>query len=139
MTGARPKKRLSRKYVVVLVTLVGGVLVASGLVELYRPTRNPARRHQRATREGVPGGRAHRAVRRRNRATCAGTTRGNGSVPADLGCERLCDTGRRRSFIAEQREIGFLQVLRNVPAVMELRHLDELGRERIRVSRLART
>ena len=35
MSAARPQGRLFRKYVVVLVALVGGVLIASGVVELY--------------------------------------------------------------------------------------------------------
>jgi len=35
MRRARPQKRLFRKYVVVLVALVGGMLILSGLVELY--------------------------------------------------------------------------------------------------------
>ena len=38
--------------------------------------------------------------------------------------------------LAEQRELDFLRVLRNVPAVSELSHLDLSGKEQLRVSRL---
>ena len=38
--------------------------------------------------------------------------------------------------MAEQRELDFLRVLRNVPAVSELSHLDLAGKEQLRVSRL---
>jgi signal transduction histidine kinase len=38
--------------------------------------------------------------------------------------------------MAEQRELDFLRVLRNVPAVGELSHLDLAGKEQLRVSRL---
>jgi signal transduction histidine kinase/CheY-like chemotaxis protein len=36
----------------------------------------------------------------------------------------------------EQREIDYLRLLRNVPAIAELSHLDASGKERLRVSRL---
>jgi hypothetical protein len=35
MSATEPRERLFRKYVVVLLILVGGVLMASSLVELY--------------------------------------------------------------------------------------------------------
>jgi len=38
--------------------------------------------------------------------------------------------------LAEQRELDFLRVLRNVPAVSQLSHLDLAGKEQLRVSRL---
>ena len=38
--------------------------------------------------------------------------------------------------LAEQRELDFLRLLRNVPAVTEIGHLDVSGREQLRVSRL---
>ena len=37
----------------------------------------------------------------------------------------------------EQREIDYLRLLRNVPAIAEISHLDASGKERLRVSRLA--
>jgi signal transduction histidine kinase/CheY-like chemotaxis protein len=37
----------------------------------------------------------------------------------------------------EQREIDYLRVLRNVPAISEITHLDASGKEQLRVSRLA--
>ena len=51
MTTATPRGRLFRKYVVVLLVLVGGVLIASSLVELYfsyRETQQAIVRVERA-------------------------------------------------------------------------------------------
>ena len=140
MTGAPPKGRLSRKYVVALVALVGGVLVASGIVELYLSYQE--------TRRAVVSMQREKAVRAAERIEqfvgeierhVRGTTHAaTGTFPADLLASSGFNTQEAwRSFLAEQREIAFLQMLRNAPAVMELRHLDESGRERIRVSRLA--
>lgn len=140
MTGARPRRRLSRKYVVVLVTLVGGVLVLSGLVELYLAYQQTRRavisvQREKASRAAERIEQFVGEIERHVRGTTHAAT---GSVPADLlAASGFATQDAWRSFIAEQREIDFLQVLRNVPAVMELRHLDESGRERIRVSRLA--
>jgi signal transduction histidine kinase/CheY-like chemotaxis protein len=41
------------------------------------------------------------------------------------------------SAAREQREIDYLRLLRNVPAVAEILHLDASGKEQLRVSRLA--
>ena len=43
----------------------------------------------------------------------------------------------RAAALAEQREIDFLRLLRNVPAITEVRHLDLAGKEQLRTSRLA--
>jgi HAMP domain-containing protein len=43
----------------------------------------------------------------------------------------------RAAALAEQREIDFLRLLRNVPAIKEVRHLDIAGKEQLRTSRLA--
>ena len=51
-SGAAPRGRLLRKYVVVFVGLVGGVLMASSLVELYfayQQTKAVIVREERAT------------------------------------------------------------------------------------------
>ncbi len=131
MTGAPPKGRLSRKYVVALVALVGGVLVASGIVELYLSYQE--------TRRAVVSMQREKAVRAAERIEqfvgeierhVRGTTHAaTGTFPADLLASSGFNTQEAwRSFLAEQREIAFLQMLRNAPAVMELRHLDESGR-----------
>ena len=61
---------------------------------------------------------------RRSRASRVG--RREARLPRTLG-----------SALAEQRELDFLRLLRNVPAVTELRHIDVSGKEQLRVSRLA--
>ena len=43
----------------------------------------------------------------------------------------------RAAALADQREIDFLRLLRNVPAITEVRHLDLAGKEQLRMSRLA--
>ena len=45
--------------------------------------------------------------------------------------------GTLAEALTEQRELDFLRLLRNVPAVTELRYIDVAGKEQIRVSRLA--
>jgi signal transduction histidine kinase/CheY-like chemotaxis protein len=42
----------------------------------------------------------------------------------------------RAAALAEQREIDFVRLLRSVPAITEVRHLDLAGKERLRTSRL---
>ena len=61
MTGGEPRGRLFRKYVVVLLVLVGGVLVASSLVELYfsyQETKRAIVRVERAKALAFPMGMA---------------------------------------------------------------------------------
>ena len=58
MTGPAPRGRLFRKYVVVLFVLVGGVLMAASLVELYfsyRETQRAIVREERAKAVAAAG------------------------------------------------------------------------------------
>jgi signal transduction histidine kinase len=115
--------RLFRKYVVVFLLLVGGVLLVSSLVDLYfsyQETKAALVRieHEQAVAAAARIEQFVQDIERQIRWT----TQAAFDDPA---------TAR------EQREIDYLRLLRNVPAIVELRHLDASGREQLRVSRLA--
>ena len=139
MTPAPFQGRLFRKYVVVLLVLVGGVLMASSLVELYFSYRETQRAIVRVERANAAAAAARieqflREVEDRVRET----TRTASDDPA-AGRPGRGALGFREGLaaaIAEQRELDFLRVLRNVPAISEFRHLDVSGKEQLRVSRL---
>jgi signal transduction histidine kinase/putative methionine-R-sulfoxide reductase with GAF domain len=139
MTGAAPRGRLFRKYVVVFLVLVGGVLMASSLVELYFSYRETQRAIVRVERAKAVAAAARieqflKEVEQQVRET----TRTASDDP-DASQVRPGRLGFREGLgaaMAEQRELDFVRVLRNVPAVSELSHLDLSGREQLRVSRL---
>ena len=131
--------RLFRKYVVVLLLLVGGVLIASSLVELYfsyRETQQSIVRVERAKAVAAATGieqfltEIEQQVRE--------TTRLVSDDPdaSQVGPVRLGFREGLGAALAEQRELDFLRILRNVPAVSQLTHLDLAGKEQLRVSRL---
>jgi signal transduction histidine kinase len=134
-----PGGRLFRKYVVVLLVLMGGVLMASSLVELYFSYRETQRSIVRVERaKAVAAAAGIEQLLREIETQVRETTRTASDDPdaSQVGQGRL---GFRQGLgvaMAEQRELDFLRVLRNVPAVSELRHLDLAGKEQLRVSRL---
>jgi signal transduction histidine kinase/HAMP domain-containing protein len=139
MTTAVPRGRLFRKYVVVLLVLVGGVLMASSLVELYfsyRETQRAIVRVERAKAVAAAAGIEQflKEVEQQVRET----TRIASDDPdaSQVGQGKLGFRQGLGAAMAEQRELDFLRVLRNVPAVSELSHLDLAGKEQLRVSRL---
>ena len=123
MTARGPRGRLFRKYIVVLLLLVGGVLLVSSAVELYFSYQETKAAVIRLEREQA--------------------------VAAAAGIERFVQDIERQvrwttqaafdesAAASEQREIDYLRLLRNVPAIAEIRHLDASGKEQLRVSRLA--
>ncbi len=140
MTGARPRGRLFGKYVAFLVVLVGGLLVASGLLELYFSYQEAKRALVRLEREKALAAaeRIERFVKDIERQLRA-TTYAASDDPAVAPSGRK-GTGFRESLasaLVEQREIDFLRFLRSVPAAREVRHLDIAGKEQLRVSRFA--
>ena len=111
------------KYAVPLVILVSGALIVSGLVEIYfsyRENREALSRiqHEKAVSASI---RIEQFVRELERqlAWIAQTPWGPRGVPLD------------------QRRLDSLRLLRHVPAVTEVSHLDPTGHEQLRVSRLA--
>ncbi len=128
MSAARHQGRLFRKYVVVLVALVGGVLIASGLVELYLAYKETKRAVISVEREKAVAAaeRIEQFIKEIERHI-KGTTHAATDMRIDIATR----------VIAQQRELDFLRLLRNMPVIMELRHLDVAGKEQLRVSRFA--
>ena len=122
--SARPARgRLFRKYVVVLLLLVGGVLLVSSAVDLYFSYQETKQALIRIEHEQA-GGAAARIEQ----------------FVQDI--ERQVRWTTQAAFddpvaAREQREVDYLRLLRNVPAISEVRHLDASGKEQLRVSRLA--
>ena len=115
--------RLFRKYVTVLILLVGGMLLLSSVVNLYfsyRETKAALIRLQRQQALAAAG-RIEQFVK---------------------GIERQVRDAMEVPFtdpamMREQREIDFLRLLRDVPAITEVVQLDPEGRVQLLVSRLA--
>src|SRR5262249_52823955 len=139
MKTAGRRGRLFRKYVVVLLVLMGGVLMASSLVELYFSYREPQRSIVRVERaKAVAAAAGIEQLLREIEQQVRETTRTASDDPdaSQVGQGRLGFRQGLGAAMAEQRELDFLRVLRNVPAVSELRHLDLAGKEQLRISRL---
>ena len=139
-SGAAPRGRLLRKYVVVFVGLVGGVLMASSLVELYfayQQTKAVIVREERATAVATAAKIEEftRDIERRVREITQAAS--DDPAAAQLGLGKLAFRGELGAALTEQRELDFLRLLRDVPAISELSHLDVSGKEQIRVARLA--
>jgi signal transduction histidine kinase len=131
--------RLFRKYVVVLLVLVGGVLMASSLVELYfsyRETQLAIVRVERA-KAVAAAGRIEQFLKEVEHQVRE-TTRTASDDPdaSQVGPGRLGFREGLGAALAQQRELDFVRVLRNVPAISDLSHLDLSGKEQLRVSRL---
>ena len=119
--------------------LVGGVLMASSLVELYfsyRETQRAIVRVERAKAVAAAAGIEQflKEVEQQVRETTR--TASDDPDASQVGPGKLGFREGLGAALAEQRELDFLRVLRNVPAVSELSHLDLAGKEQLRVSRL---
>ena len=139
MTPTAPRGRLFRKYVVVLLVLVGGVLMASSLVDLYfvyRETQLAIVRVERA-KAVAAAGRIEQFLKDVE-LQVRETTRTASDDPdaSQVGTAKLGFRQGLGAALAEQRELDFLRVLRNVAAITQLTHLDLAGKEQLRVSRL---
>ncbi len=139
MKNSMLRGRLFRKYIVVLLVLVGGVLMASSLVELYfsyRETQRAILRVERARAVAAAASieRFLQEVEQQVRETTR--TASDDPDASQVGPGRLGFREGLGAALAEQRELDFLRVLRNVPAIGELSHLDLSGKEQLRVSRL---
>jgi signal transduction histidine kinase/DNA-binding response OmpR family regulator len=139
MTRSTARGRLFRKYVVVLLVLVGGVLMVSSLGELYfvyRETQGAIVRVERA--KAVAAAARIEQFLKEVELQVRETTRTASDDPdaSQVGPVRLGFREGLAGALAAQRELDFVRVLRNVPAVAELSHLDLAGKEQLRVSRL---
>ena len=119
--------------------LVGGVLVASSLVDLYfsyRETQRAIVRVERAKAVAAAAGIEQflKEVEHQVRETTR--TASDDPDASQVGQGKLGFRQGLRAAMAEQRELDLLRVLRNVPAVRDLSHLDLAGKEQLRVSRV---
>ncbi len=118
---------------------MGGVLLASSLVELYFAYRETQRAIVRVERAKAVAAAGHieellKEVELQVRATTR--TASDDPDASQTGPARLGFRQGLGGALAEQRELDFVRVLRNVSAVVALRHVDLTGREQLRVSRL---
>ncbi len=140
MRTLQPRGRLFWKYLIFLLVLVGGVLIASSLVELWFSYEEAQRALVQIAREKAQGAaaRIERFVVEIERQVRT-TTHADADDPAVAPPGGL-GVGYREALagaLAEQRELAFLRLLRTERAITEVRHLDIGGKEQLRVSRVA--
>ncbi|MBE0591373.1 MAG: response regulator, partial [Gemmatimonadales bacterium] len=130
---------LFRKYLLVFLLLVGGLLTLASLVDFYFSYLEAKRALVRVERV-----KAEAAAQRIDRFVkeivhhVGATTRTIADDPA-VAPPRRRDLAWRESLaaaLAEQREIDFVRLLRSVPSIVEARYLDVGGKEQMRVSRI---
>src|SRR5215475_11286724 len=123
MSRLTGRGRLFRKYAAVLILLVGGVLLLSSLVNLYVSFQE--------TKAGL--------VRIEREQALAAASRIEQFVK---GIESQLRAAMEVPFTdaalaREQRQIDFLRLLRDVPAITEILQLDATGAVQLLVSRFA--
>jgi signal transduction histidine kinase len=112
---------LFRKYVVLIVGLVGGALLIGGGLEMWFSYKENSVALARIQEEkALSAGRRIAWFVEDIERQIGWTTRGHSSQAP-----------------MEQRRIDFLQLLRQAPAISEISQLDAAGREQLRLSRLA--
>jgi signal transduction histidine kinase len=115
-----PRGRLFRKYALLLVSLLGIMLVAGSLVEMYF---------------------SYQA----NKQALLRIQKGEALVAAAKIEQFITEVERQVGLIAEsqwdappeQQTLDYLRLLRQLPAVTDVSYLDATGKEQLRVSRLA--
>ena len=120
---AKPRSRMFRKYALLISALVSGVLIVSGMVEMYFSYQETKTALLQIQRE---------------RAVSAATliNRFISEVEAQIGWTM------HASFLSpeealEQRQFDFLRLFRQAPEITEVALIDGAGREQILMSRLA--
>jgi HAMP domain-containing protein len=121
--GMMRRWRLFPKYALLIITVVGGMLVASGAIGVYFSWRETE---------------AHLVALQVEKAQSAATR--IEQYILDIA-HQLSWTALPRANVdaeaLEDRRIEYLKLLRQVPAITEVGWMDSRGREQLRVSRLA--
>jgi GAF domain-containing protein/HAMP domain-containing protein len=117
------RRRLFWKYVVVMVALVGGALLASGLIEIYFSYQENKDALVALQREKAVGAAARIESFIKEIEHQMGWTTQLQLVASGVALE--------------QRRIDYLRLQRQVPAITEVSYLDASGREQLFISRLA--
>ena len=119
----KARGRLFRKYVVTIVVLVSGALLASGIIELYFSYQENKAALIGVQREKAIGAASKiEAFIKEIEHQIGWTTQPQLVAP---------------SAALDQRRFDFLRLLRQVLAITEISYLDAAGKEQLRVSRLA--
>jgi signal transduction histidine kinase len=119
----KARGRLFRKYVVIIVALVSGALLASSAIEIYFSYQENKAALVAVQREKAIGAASRiEAFIKEIEHQIGWTTQPQLVAP---------------SAALDQRRFDFLRLLRQVPAITEISYLDAAGKEQLRVSRLA--
>ena len=111
------------KYIVVIVALVGGALLASGLIEIYFSYQE--------NKDALV------ALQREKAVGAASRIEGFISeIEHQIGWTTQPQLVAPAAAL-EQRRVDYVRLQRQVPAITELSYLDASGREQLRLSRLA--
>jgi signal transduction histidine kinase len=115
--------RLFPKYALLIITLVGGMLIASGAIGIWFSYRETE---------------AHLVALQEEKAQSAATRIEQYMLDIEhqLSWTALPHTDSGGDAL-EQRRIEYLKLLRQVPAITEVAWIDATGHEQLRVSRLA--
>ncbi len=115
--------RLFPKYALLIITLVGGMLIASGAIGIYFSYRETE---------------AHLVALQAEKAQSAATRIEQYMLDIEhqLSWTALPHTDNGSDALEQQR-IEYLKLLRQVPAITEVAWIDRAGHEQLRVSRLA--
>ena len=119
----RPRGRLFWKYVVLFVALVSGVLLASGIVELYFSYQEHKAALVALQREKAvaAASRIEQFLREVERPIAFWAAQSRLAAPATA---------------VEQRRLDYIRLMSQALAITEVSHLDAEGRETLRISRL---
>ena len=140
MSAPSPRGRLFAKYVAVVLTLVGGVLILSSLTNLYFSYQEAKRalvrvEHEKAAAAAAEIERSVKEIERQVRAAALQVSVDDSAATSGRDISRYRE-GLAEALV-EQREIDYLRLLRSVPAITDIRHLDVAGKEQMLVSRFA--
>ena len=116
--------RLSRKYILVLVALVAGTLLASGAISIYSSYEENKQALVALQREKARGA----AYSIENFVK---------EIESQLGWTTQPSQLVAAGAASEQRRVDSIRLLKQLLAITELSYLDAKGLERLRVSRLA--
>src|SRR5437899_4347872 len=117
------RRRLSHKYFVLFVTLVGGALLASGALEIYFSYQE--------SKEALVGVQREKAI-----VAATRIEQFVREIERQMGWTTHPQVVTGAAAL-EQRRIDDFRLFRQVPAITEISQLDAKGREELRVSRLA--
>ena len=115
--------RLFPKYALLIITLVGSMLIASGAIGLYFSWRETEAHLARC-----------RTRRRRTPPPGSSSTFSTSSTQLSWTALPRADAD---GDALEQRRIEYLKLQRQAPAITEVVWIDPDGREQLRISRLA--